>query len=69
MKRCKKNVNITTAFIAVVIITVTGNVFAQSEDSVDQSKNPVPVYVPLNDPASVDMVLEADLQRLSLAQA
>ena len=69
MKRRKKNVNITTAFIAVVIITVTGNVFAQSEDSVDQSENPVPVYVPLNDPASVDMVLEADLQRLSLAQA
>jgi hypothetical protein len=69
MKRCKKNVNITTAFIAVVIITVTGNVFAQSEDSVDQSKNPVPVYVPLRDPTSVDMVLEADLQRLNLAQA
>ena len=62
MKRCKKNINITTAFIAVVIITATGNVFAQSED-------PVSVNMALKDPASVDMVLEADLRRLNLAQA
>jgi hypothetical protein len=62
MKRCKKNIGITTAFIAVVIITATGNVFAQSED-------PVSVNVGLKDPASVDMVLEADLRRLNLAQA
>jgi len=62
MKRCKKNINITTVFIAVVIITATGNIFAQSED-------PVSVNVALKDSASVDLVLEADLRRLNLAQA
>ena len=69
MKRCKKNVNITTAFIAIVVITATGHVFAQSDDPVDQSENSVSVNVALKDPASVDMVLEADLRRLNLAQA